>query len=108
MYKYMWYLTTNETTLVKYFCVSVNGELRDFTVGLSDDPPDGTVGSYRICRKFSGMSAVVQDVTCDGGYTDRIGRHVIIQVPGKSKILSLCEVQVFGFIPGKNIVILLK
>ena len=70
---------------------------------MSDDPPDGKENSYRKCRKFIGIPAVIQDVTCAGGYTDRIGRHVIIQVPGRSKILSLCEVQVFGFIPGKDL-----
>ena len=77
----------------------VSGYIPHYIVGVSDEPPDGAVDSYKICRNLNGVQ-VVQDLACEGG--DRIGRHVIIQVPGQAKILRICEVQVYGFIPGKN------
>ena len=39
-------------------------------------------------------------VTCAAG---TIGRYLIVQIPGASEILTLCEVQAFG--QGKSLII---
>ena len=73
-------------------------------IGLSYDSPLTTnkkqLKPYSTCKNYRGPPRVILDLMCDGGYKDKLGRHVIIQLKGSEKQLGLCEVQVFGFIPG--------
>ena len=51
------------------------------------------VTNYPLCATYSGKAGAVTDLICT---TDIVGRYVIVQIPGSSEILTLCEVEVFG------------
>ena len=80
------------------YCAGASRELRDFTVGLSNEPD---TEDYKICTEYNGRPRVMHDLSCSSlSYKERIARHVIVQVMGTSRQFCLCEVQVFGLTPG--------
>ena len=86
------------------YCAGGSGELRDFTVGLSNEPD---TEDYKICTEYNGRPRVMHDLSCNLKYEERIARYVTVQVMGPSREFSLCEVQVFGLTPGMILLILL-
>ena len=79
--------------------IILSGErLHDFLIGVTynDFTAAPKPGSYALCRaKYTGRASngEILDLECDPGVK---GRYVWIQIPGRTNILTLCEVEVFG------------
>ena len=76
----------------------VGYRLHDFYIGVLPNDIEGkpVPGSYPLCQpQYSGPAAHndILDLNCNPGTK---GRYVLIQVPGNSEILTLCEVEVYG------------
>ena len=74
-------------------------------MGVSQNSPKDSipaVTNYPLCATYSGAASAGEmlDIACSDII---VGRHVIIQIPGTSEILTLCEVEVFG--PGELFVV---
>ena len=99
-------------TMLLFAAVGGVEELRYFRVGLSNDAPEdtGQSGDYKLCSQWWETPRVIMDLSCDEitRYEDKLARYVTIDVPGDSKQLTLCEVQVFGVLPGRLLSSLLK
>ena len=96
--------TQNRLKQMMLYFAEVLGALRDFTVGLSNDPTE-TKYVRRECIDYKGRPPVMYDLSCDRlKYRDRLARYVIVHSYNQ---FSLCEVQVFGFSPGMILLILL-
>ena len=70
--------------------------LHDFQVGVSDNCPNDitpAVTNYPLCATYSGTAGAVTDISCTAAV---VGRYVIVQIPGSSEILTICELEVFG------------
>ena len=70
--------------------------LHDFQVGVSQNSPNDitpAVTNYPLCATYDGRVAAVTDLICT---TAIVGQYVIVQIPGSSERLTLCEVEVFG------------
>ena len=73
--------------------------LHDFSVGLLDDNPTSTTpvaGEYPLCATHAGSVSAGAKVEMTCSILAK-GRYVIVQIPGSSEILTLCEVQVYGY-----------
>ena len=67
-------------------------------MGLTDDSPTTVVpapSNYDLCGAYSGTVGAGAKVTIDCD-PNIIGRYMVIQIPGSSETLTLCEVEAFG------------
>ena len=74
-------------------------QLRNFRIGVYDVSPAvtaPTVDSIRVCfaQDVPVDSTETRSFSCDGR-----GRYVVIIALGEDRVLSLCEVQIFGRLP---------
>uniref|UniRef100_A0A3B4Z9Z0 Si:ch211-215k15.4 n=1 Tax=Stegastes partitus TaxID=144197 RepID=A0A3B4Z9Z0_9TELE len=68
----------------------------EILVGDSVPPTDSTIRCATISHIAAGKTSTYQ---CDGG--SMVGRFVNVMIPGKSKTLTLCEVEVYAVPAGK-------
>ena len=62
------------------------------------NPTDNKPGASELCAKLAFTSGEMRRVFCA---KDLKGRYVLISLQGDNRILTLCEVEVYG-VPGKT------
>ena len=68
-----------------------------------DSPaPSADAPSSTICTRYNGVAppGLVPTIQCD---TRVYGRYVVIQIPGPSETLVLCEMQIYGKLTPRNV-----
>jgi hypothetical protein len=105
-----WYVDLKQSATVKKVIVYNRSDccgdrLRNFEVRVGDVMPKGSSwsGNPQCGQKHGGDLEEIGGgslaVSCDG---NMVGRYVVIVLPGKDKILTLCEVKVAGAFHSKE------
>lgn len=71
-------------------------------VSNSTGPADGPTS---LCAHFAGIASYVTNIKCDQFVS---GRYVIVGLSGSQKLLTLCEVQVYGKVTGMSLIFYLE
>ncbi len=79
------------------------GRLRDFNIALMSSPPDVVIPSpatYNVIYTHPGRMTRGGTVNYPSNDDSLSGRYLVIQTMKKDNILTLCEVEVFGYAAG--------
>lgn len=97
-----WYVDLGKTAMVKKVAVYNRGDccgdsIRNFEVRVGDvEPTSATLSSNPKCGTLHWGDAPELGGGQQGVGCDSTGRYVTVSLPGKDRILTICEVKVFG------------